>query len=130
MKQKLQEKLLDALFEAGVEYHARRKIRRWCDCSFCEEKRKGTAEIAHGTINLAFPGYRRNPWNTLLDGDAGWRTLAPCDNIDDAIRNRLERIREGLRRKLRMSLFELKTAHKGSTEWKTDTKRQSWRVCP
>lgn len=56
--------------------------------------------------------------------------LPPCDTYDNAIRNKLERIRESLRRQLRMSLHELKTQHKGIVEWKPSTQRQSWRVCP
>jgi len=121
------------LIEASIDYHTRRRIRTWCDCSYCNAKRKGTAWISHGTKSLSnlhlIPRYlhgfypiicqctdgcpgsqcmarRPNPWNVHTDGDAGCR--APSDNIDDAIRNRMERVREGLRRELRFTLLNLK----------------------
>lgn len=115
MEQRIQEKLLDALLAQGIEWHARRKIRSWCDCSYCQAKRKGTAEISFGTRHLSMggiiPGYRRNcyctngcPQGCLMD----LINLPPCDNLDDAIRNSIERVRESLRNKLRQTLRTLK----------------------
>jgi hypothetical protein len=129
VQQELHRRLLENILEQGIEYHTRRRIRWWCDCSYCNEKRRGTADITHGTRRYTqgqlIPGYILDSKHYYLDGDVG-RDLPPCDNIDDAIRNRMERVRERLRIRLRANLMALKLAHKffiyydenGEPRWK------------
>lgn len=135
MEQELPRRLLEYIFECGIDYHARRKFRQWCDCNYCQQRRILTANVSFGTRRLLFgtpspltgqcncldgcpnticnreiPCYTKRPW--LWDKGLGLDSLAPCDTLDGAIKNRVERVRETFRSRLRQVLTRLRNDHK------------------
>jgi hypothetical protein len=54
-------RLIPRLIDRGVDYHCRKKLRRWCDCNYCRTKIKGSWEIGwvgqDFSLSNPYPGY-------------------------------------------------------------------------
>lgn len=94
MEAELESSFLPALIERSVIRHTGKGLRRDCGCSYCQEKIKGTWDIAYASHG----SYRSFHISSL----------PPTDGLDEGWAAFKERAREKQRVKLRAKLTELK----------------------
>ena len=73
IEDRVEEQLPGHLITKGVEFHCRRGIREWCDCSYCETKRIGTNKIGNTPhfFKCARWDFNTNRWQSRrIDAEA------------------------------------------------------------
>lgn len=90
VEKRVDDLLIPILLDKSIEYHTRKGLRTWCDCSYCEIKRKGTNSIYNvGTyVHYDHYGCDVNDWTTWARINA--RRKVEIDNLRDKLKQEQE----------------------------------------